>query len=300
VPLSILQQGPGTEKIALEEAIRIKSQLFESKIKFHQFEGPTQVLEFLGAVINTREMTVAITKERIVFMRAHIKEWKEKQSYTLKELSSLIGLLLYLAQIVKSVKSTTAWLIQKKTNMSRSTTTQAKRSSRLLFALNRDYILAGWNGIADIYDMTWSTGPDLTVICDVAIDIPFPKAGSFGKGAYTMPEGKWVASPWTTEEAEEGKRELSTSSTHLELANMLESVVYFAKSKQKVLCITDNLSSFIIARDRYSKVANSRLIERIQEFDLECLRRNLSVRFQWLDREESLMKMADALSRNQV
>ncbi len=76
-------------------------------------EGPTQVLEFLGVVINTREMTVAITKERIVFMRAHIKEWKEKQSYTLKELSSLIGLLI-LGSNSEINKSTASWLIQKK------------------------------------------------------------------------------------------------------------------------------------------------------------------------------------------
>ena len=246
-------------------------------------------------------MIVQIPEERMKFMKEHIREWKQKPTYTLKELSSLIGLLLYLGQIVIALKSTAAWLMQKKNTMNRSTTDHAKSSKRLLQSLDRvDYILSKWNGVANIYEMRWSKGPDITIFCDAAIDLPFPKAGSFGKGAFVLPAGKWVSSPWTEEEAEEGRRELSTSSTHLELTNMLESVLFFASEKQKILCVSDNDAAVQIANNRYSKTANKKLIERIQEFDVACLQRSLSVRFEWRSREEAHMKVADSLSRNQV
>ena len=115
----------------------------------------------------------------------------------------------------------------------------------------------------------------LDEVCDVAIDQPFPEEGSFGKAAFVVPGHQWVTTPWTAEEAKEGKRDTATSSTHLELANMLESVLFFAKSKQKVLCITDNLGAYSIAKERYSKTANDKLIERIQEFDVAPLHRSL-------------------------
>ena len=177
-------QGLGTERIAQAEAERIRRELIESGLKFHQFQSPSQIIEFLGVLINTREMTVAITKDRLQFMREHIKEWREKASYTLKELCSLIGLLLFVSQIVICMKSATSWLLHKKTNMVRSTSTVSRSSKKLNLTLDRlDYILERWNGKANIYDMCWSKGPDLTIYCDAAIDKSFPKAGSFGKGA---------------------------------------------------------------------------------------------------------------------
>ena len=117
-----------------------------------------------------------------------------------------------------------------------------------------------------------------------------------------MPTREWVSSPWTQEEADEGKRLglVATSSTYLELVNMLESVLILAKQKQKILCVSDNKAAVQIATDRYTKIESDKLIHRIQEFDLACLRRCLSVHFKWVPREDPWIKLADGLSRGQV
>ena len=169
-------------------------------------------------------MTVAIPEERIKWMIVYIKKWRSETSYTLKELSSLIGLLLYVAQLVNGVKSAATWLMKKKSSMTRSVDAYATCSKRLLFSLARiQYIVERWKGVTDIYDRNWQTGPDLTIFCDAAIDKPFPKAGSFGKGTYAMPPREWRSTPWTEEETTEGRGLLAASSTYFELLNMLES-----------------------------------------------------------------------------
>src|SRR5689334_18261547 len=113
--------------------------------------------------------------------------------------------LMFISQIILS------WLLHKKLNMVRSTSTISK-SSQL-------------NATLDIY-------------CDAAIDKPFTGASSFGKGAFALQSKKGISSPWNKEETEEGKRESAESSTHLELITMLDSILLLAREKQKILCIS--------------------------------------------------------------
>ena len=292
--------GERTEQIAKAEKMRLLVELIKSGLKFHKFQGPTTILDFLGATFNTEAMTVAIPEERIRFMIAYIKEWRCKTSYTLKELSSLIGLLLYAGQLALGLKSAAGWLLKKKAALLKSPDTHARCGNRIRASLARtQYILERWNGTARIYDMDWQTGPDLTIFCDAAIDKPFPKAGSFGKGAYAMPTGQKRSAPWTEEEAAESKRlgKKAASSSYLELVNMLESILLLAKEKQKVLCYCDNTGAVTIARERYTKIESKKMTERLQDFDLACLQRCLSVRFEWKSEEEAEMALADKLSR---
>ena len=138
-------QGSQSEKVAQDDTKRLKTELVESGLKFHQFQGPTNRINFLGAIIDTLEMTVAIPEERIRFMLEYIGEWRGETTYTLKNLSSLIGLLLYLSQIVEGIKSTTAFLIKKRTEMTRSGASHAQVSQRIDHSLARiAYILSNW------------------------------------------------------------------------------------------------------------------------------------------------------------
>jgi len=90
------------------------------------------------------------------------------------------------------------------------------------------------------------------------------------------------------------------STTHLELLNMLVSVLCFSSREQKIMCYCDNKAAVEIAKARYSAVSNLAMEQLLHTFDIECLRRDLSVRFRWQCRESPFSKVADALSRGEV
>ena len=75
-------------------------ELKKSGLLFHQLEGPTHCLLFLGWVIDTGNMTVAITKERREWIITLLDEWLNKTTFLLKDLSSLIGIMMFLAQVL--------------------------------------------------------------------------------------------------------------------------------------------------------------------------------------------------------
>src|SRR3954470_20299944 len=85
-------QGIHTKSKALLEAARLQLGLNESGLLYHLFEGPTTRIIFLGWTIDTEAMTISITPDRQTLLLTQLREWKGKASYTLKELSSLIGL----------------------------------------------------------------------------------------------------------------------------------------------------------------------------------------------------------------
>lgn len=290
-----------TARIAVEEDERMKSELHNSGIHIHQFEGPTTRVTFIGWVIDTIEMTVSIPAARKSFMIAYLEQWQGMTTFSHKELSSLIGLLIFISQVVGGLKSTIGILLEKKTQMSRSATSMSIMSDRLTWAVTHIlFILRRWKGVAHIYDRCWHDNrPDVVIFCDVAIG-DTPKAGGYGKGGFALPSKKWFTAPWTEAELKEAMREKKHSSTHLEVLNMLEAVLFFTSRKQRVLCINDNTSAVRIAIARYSASANDFLKKRLNEFDLECCERDISVRFRHVKRDVEPFPVADALSRGQV
>ena len=127
--------------------------------------------------------------------------------------------------------------------------------------------------------------------CDVAIISEPVQVNSFGKGAFALPSKEWYSTPWSEKELTVTMREKKHSSTHLELINMLEAVLYFAKASQKVLCYCDSKSAFNIAHARYSATANKDIEDLLRKFDVACCQRNLVVRFRWQSRSFQLPTM---------
>jgi len=95
-------------------------------------------------------------------------------------------------------------------------------------------------------------------------------------------------------------RKTAHSTAHLELINMLEAVLLFSATAQKVLCFCDNKAAVAIARARYSETANADIEDKLRVFDVACCQRNLVVRFRWQNRSFPLPTLADELSRRKV
>ncbi len=160
-------------------------------------------------------------------MIKHLLEWGTKVSATVSELSSLIGLLIFLSQIIGGIKATMG-LILETTNLHRRAKTNFIVSERIRSSIAHiAFVLDKWSGHAMIFDRCWHTSrPDVTVYCDIAKDAT-PLPGSFGKGAFSLPLLKYYSEPWTEQELREAMREKTQSATHLELLNMLNAVLRF-------------------------------------------------------------------------
>lgn len=268
----------------------------------HEWQGPTHNVTFIGWDIDTRNFTVSITKERRLLMISFLEKWGVKATASVSELSSLIGLLIFLSQIIGGIKATIGILILERTALNRATRSSFTVSDRIRSALAHiAFVLNKWQGQSIIFDRCWSNSkPDITVYCDVAIAPEPVPINSFGKGAFVLPSKEWYSTPWTETELNVAMREKKHSSTHLELINMLGAVLHFAKTTQKVLCFCDSKSAVSIAQARYSATANKDIETLLRDFDVACCQRNLVVRFRWQSRAFPLPAIADALSRGQV
>ena len=210
-------------------------------------------------------------------------------------------MLIFISQMVGGIKATLSVLIEKRTEMSRSTSIFSTTTERMQWTLAHIIIvLTEWGGEAKIFDKSWNEkGANMTLYCDIALG-PAPKQGSFGKGTYMLPSGNYAFSEFEDIDLYEAKRTLKHSTTHLELSNMLFSILYFASKEQKILCVCDNKAAVGIAKARYSAKANPAMEQLLHRFDIECLRRDLSIRFKWQSRHDRLPKIADHLSRGEV
>ena len=230
-----------------------------------------------------------------------LHSWGTKATASVSELSSLIGLLIFLSQIIGGIKATIGILILQRTTLNRASRLTFVVSDRIRVSVAHiAYVLEKWHGHAIIFDRYWfNSQADITIYCDIAKD-KVPQVGSYGKGAFCIPKLSWFSETWTSTELDGAMRKTTHSTAHLELINMLDAVLRFAATTQKVLCYCDNKAAVAIARARYSETANADIEERLRKFDVACCEHNLVVRFRWQSRESPLPKLADELSRGKV
>ena len=109
--------------------------------------------------------------------------------------------MIFLGQVVGGLKSSIGYLLEKRTQLTRSATNRATPDKRTKATIERLlFILERWGGKADIYHKSWRGGPDIVIFCDVAIAPEPTPVGSFGKGAFTLPSKRWFAEAWKKEE----------------------------------------------------------------------------------------------------
>lgn len=299
--LVVPNTGKTTSVRAQLSLVRLRREVARSGLLTHEWVGPAHKVTFIGWEIDTLAFTVSITQERKLFMTNHLTGWKSKISASVSELSSLIGLLIFLAQIIGGIKATIGILILERTALARRAKTTFTVSERIRFAVTHiAFVLERWRGTARIFDRCWhNSKADLTIYCDIAKDKD-PSPDSFGKGAFSIPKLQWFSEKWTEQELKEAMRKSAHSTAHLELLNMLDAVLRFAGVGQKVLCCCDNKAAVAIARARYSETANADIEKRLRDFDVACCERDLVVRFRWQARDLPLPAIADELSRGKV
>ena len=87
------------------EALFTSMQLCQSLgvlIAPHKTEGPSTTLSFLGILIDTDNMVLRLSPEKLARLRVEISEWKGRKSCRKQQLLSLIGQLQHACRVVRA------------------------------------------------------------------------------------------------------------------------------------------------------------------------------------------------------
>ena len=68
-------------------------------LKVEKMEGPTEILIFLGILIDTLRMELRLPQEKLAKLKSLIVQWKYKQASTKRQLFSFIGKLAHAAKL---------------------------------------------------------------------------------------------------------------------------------------------------------------------------------------------------------
>jgi hypothetical protein len=79
---------------------RAKSLLTDLGIdqSFHKEQQPTQIIHWIGYLINTIDMTVSISPDKITEIMALLEQWAQKSTATSHQMQKLLGKLLYVSR----------------------------------------------------------------------------------------------------------------------------------------------------------------------------------------------------------
>ena len=143
--------------------------------------GPSQVLEFMGIVLDTNRMEVRLPEDKLSRTRELLKSFQGRRSVRLVELQSLIGTLQFACKVVVPGRT----FLQRIINL-----TWGVPSRFHHIRLNREFFkdinmwkafLSGWNRRSFFLDSTVTPSPDLELFTDAASTVGF--------GAYF--NGQW-------------------------------------------------------------------------------------------------------------
>ena len=130
--------------------------------------GPTNVLEFLGIILDTNRMELRISEDRLSSILMELQEWQGRKRAKKREILSLIGKLVFISRVVRSGRTFVRRLIF-----------LAKKVKHLHYTvkLNKDFqadihwwltFLPTWNGISLMYQPTWISNAQLHLYTDAS------------------------------------------------------------------------------------------------------------------------------------
>ena len=127
---------------------------------------PSTIQTVLGVVINTIEMTVSVTPERMAEILGLVKKWKRKSSCKKKELQSLIGKLCFVCKCVRQSRIFLNRLLDTLRSVNWDSTKNIKLSDEFRKDLKWwELFIERFNGVAFIPSPIWDE-PDVSMATD--------------------------------------------------------------------------------------------------------------------------------------
>jgi hypothetical protein len=206
----------------------------------------------------------------------------------IRDLSSLIGLMLHLSQVVPGLKAAAAHLF-KVLGLAKKNRWKWVRNSNFIRAPLRLslFFIDNWSGSSFIFDEDWTDGPTKLISQDACI--------IWGRGAWCAISLRYYFEAWPLSILALAMRQKMASASFLELFGNVEAVVTLCVRGDRALVKNDCLGMVTVGNSRYSK--NPHILSLLHFLDIWCANNGVLVKFVHLSAEENWV--ADALSRNQ-
>lgn len=250
-------------------------------------EGPTEILVFLGLLLNSKDMTVRIPSEKIAQIREKILYVLSKQKVTLKEMQSLIGSLNFCCRAIAMGRPFCRRLIDKTCGL-----TKPFHHLRITQGIRRDlqmwlHFFQRHNGISVFHDRLWLSNADVQLFTD--------SAGGVGLGFGIYFQGHWCQAKWPMDWHVSG---ITDSITVLELFPIVVAMFLWGSElkNKRILFNCDNLAVVHILNKLTSKSEHVMCLVRLMT--LRCLQQNVIIKASHLEGAKNLI--CDSLSRFQL
>ena len=118
--------------------------------------GPSTIIEYLGFVIDTNNMQIRISKERLNNIYGELCQWQSRKTCSKRQLLSLIGKLIFISKVVRSGRTFVRRLIERSKNVK-----HLHHRIQLNDSVRRDInwwllYLPSWNGVSVFMDDYWT------------------------------------------------------------------------------------------------------------------------------------------------
>eukprot|EP00456_Euglypha_rotunda_P068685 TRINITY_DN6005_c0_g1_i3.p1 TRINITY_DN6005_c0_g1~~TRINITY_DN6005_c0_g1_i3.p1 ORF type:complete len:297 (-),score=1.12 TRINITY_DN6005_c0_g1_i3:578-1354(-) len=145
-----------------------------ANVPFHDVQKPSTSIKFLGWFVDTVAMTVAITPERLKWVKDVIKS--TDVSINSKFIRSVTGVLEFLASALPFLRAPLGWL-QKRSTAIVNGSEQCSQDFKIRFKKYMRYVqslLGDWNGRALIRDTNKAVSdPDMCIYADASGEIGY-------------------------------------------------------------------------------------------------------------------------------
>ena len=163
-----------------------------------KIEGPSQVLTFLGILLDTLQGEARLPPDKLADLRTILRQCNSRSFISKSELATLMGKLSFAARVVVPGRTFTRRLWDLKARYDHPRMKPHYRGA-LNAACRADIkwwniLLDGWNGKSFFLHNAWIPAMELGLYTDAS--------GSWGFGAYYGAEQRWLQGKWTDDQAE--------------------------------------------------------------------------------------------------
>ena len=208
----------------------------------HKCEGPSDCLEYLGIILDSKNMVARLPMDKIQRIIEFIELLLDKKKCTKRELLQLLGHLNFASRVILPGRSFVSYLINLSTSVS-----NLQHYVHLNIHCQQDLqmwhkFLKGWNGVSLFYDSCFTNSYDMELFTDASL---------IGFGAFFR--NHWFSSEWPAclPSIQEG----DLSMAFRELYPIVAAAVIWGKywTSKRILFISDNEATVYIIRKMRSK-----------------------------------------------
>ena len=248
--------------------------------------GPSQVLEFMGIVLDTTCMEARLPEDKLTRTRDLLKSFRGRRSVRLVELQSLIGTLQFACKVVVPGRT----FLQRIIHLTRGVPSRFHH-----IRLNKEFFkdlnmwqafLTGWNGRSFFLDSTVTPSPELELFTDAASTVGF--------GGYF--NGKWFQGRWLPHMLLSREKGISIEWQELFPIVVACAIWYPHFTGKRLQFWCDNESVVAIINSGHSKAP--RVMDLLRFLVLISMRHNFFVRARHVPGASNVI--ADSLSRFQI